>query len=63
MEVSYNWLQAFIELPESPEEVGKLLTSTGLEVEGIEKIDAIPGGLEGIVLGEVLTCERLPDAH
>ena len=62
MEVSYNWLQAFIELPESPEEVGKLLTSTGLEVEGIEKIDAVPGGLEGIVLGEVLTCERHPDA-
>lgn len=62
MEVSYNWLQAFIELTESPEEVGKLLTSTGLEVEGIEKIDAVPGGLEGIVLGEVLTCERHPDA-
>jgi phenylalanyl-tRNA synthetase beta chain len=62
MEVSYNWLQAFIELTESPEEVGKLLTSTGLEVEGIEKIDAVPGGLEGIVLGEVLTCEQHPDA-
>lgn len=62
MEVSYNWLQTFIDLTESPEEVGKLLTSTGLEVEGIEKIDAVPGGLEGIVLGEVLTCERHPDA-
>jgi phenylalanyl-tRNA synthetase beta chain len=62
MEVSYNWLQGFIELTESPEEVGKLLTSTGLEVEGIEKIDAVPGGLEGIILGEVLTCERHPDA-
>ena len=62
MEVSYNWLQTFIDLSESPEEVGKLLTSTGLEVEGIEKIDAVPGGLEGIVLGEVLTCERHPDA-
>ncbi|MVM40986.1 phenylalanine--tRNA ligase subunit beta [Spirosoma sp. HMF3257] len=62
MEVSYKWLQEFIELPESPEEVGKLLTSTGLEVEGIEKIEAIPGGLEGVVIGEVLTCTKHPDA-
>ncbi|GAB3779440.1 phenylalanine--tRNA ligase subunit beta [Spirosoma horti] len=62
MEVSYKWLQEFIELPESPEEVGKLLTSTGLEVEGIEKIDAVPGGLEGVVIGEVLTCVKHPDA-
>lgn len=62
MEISYKWLQEFIELPESPEEVGKLLTSTGLEVEGIEKIEAIPGGLEGVVVGEVLTCTKHPDA-
>ncbi|QJW88827.1 phenylalanine--tRNA ligase subunit beta [Spirosoma taeanense] len=62
MEVSYKWLQEFIELPESPEEVGKLLTGTGLEVEGIEKIDAVPGGLEGVVIGEVLTCTKHPDA-
>lgn len=62
MEVSYKWLQDFIELPESPEEVGKLLTATGLEVEGIEKIDAVPGGLEGVVIGEVLTCTKHPDA-
>ena len=62
MEVSYKWLQEFIELPESPEEVGKILTSTGLEVEGIEKVEAIPGGLEGIVIGEVLTCTKHPEA-
>ncbi|GAB3801508.1 phenylalanine--tRNA ligase subunit beta [Spirosoma humi] len=62
MEVSYKWLQEFIELPESPEEVGKLLTSTGLEVEGIEKIEAVPGGLEGVVIGQVLTCVKHPDA-
>ena len=62
MEVSYKWLQEFIELPELPEEVGKLLTATGLEVEGIEKIDAVPGGLEGVVIGEVLTCTKHPDA-
>lgn len=62
MEISYKWLQEFIELPESPETVGKLLTSTGLEVEGIEKIEAIPGGLAGVVIGEVLTCTKHPEA-
>ena len=62
MEVSYKWLQEFIELPESPEEVGKLLTATGLEVEGIEKIESVPGGLEGVVIGEILTCTKHPEA-
>lgn len=62
MEISYKWLQDFIELPELPEEVGKMLTATGLEVEGVEKIEAIPGGLEGVVIGEVLTCTKHPDA-
>ncbi|GAB4043083.1 phenylalanine--tRNA ligase subunit beta [Spirosoma litoris] len=62
MEVSYSWLKEFIDLPESPEEVGKLLTGTGLEVEGIEKIDMIPGGLAGVVIGEVLTCTKHPEA-
>lgn len=62
MEISYNWLQEYIELAESPETVGKWLTGTGLEVEGIEKIDAIPGGLEGVVIGEVLTCTKHPEA-
>lgn len=62
MEISYKWLTQFIDIPESPEEVGKRLTATGLEVEGIEKIDTVPGGLEGVVIGEVLTCERHPDA-
>ena len=62
MEISYNWLQEFIDLPESPEEVGKLLTSTGLEVESIQKIDAIPGGLAGVVIGQVLTCTKHPEA-
>ncbi|MCY7355994.1 MAG: phenylalanine--tRNA ligase subunit beta [Rudanella sp.] len=62
MTVSYKWLQQFIELTEDPEQVGKMLTSTGLEVEGIEQIEAIKGGLDGVVLGTVLTCERHPDA-
>jgi len=62
MEVSYKWLQAYIDLPESPEEVGKRLTATGLEVESIDTIDAVPGGLNGVVVGQVLTCTKHPDA-
>ncbi|WP_080239001.1 phenylalanine--tRNA ligase subunit beta [Spirosoma rigui] len=67
MEVSYKWLQEFIALPESPEEVGKLLTGTGLEVEGIEAVGpsgepAAENALSGVVIGEVLTCTKHPDA-
>ena len=57
MKISYNWLKQLIDIQESPEEVGKLLTATGLEVEGIEPVERVKGGLEGIVVGEVLTCE------
>lgn len=58
MKISLNWLKDFIEITESPDELGKILTGTGLEVEDIQKIDSIPGGLEGFVVGQVLTCER-----
>ena len=46
----------------SPEEAGKILTDTGLEVEGIHKIEAVKGGLNGVVIGEVLTCDKHPNA-
>ncbi|GAB3262748.1 phenylalanine--tRNA ligase subunit beta [Larkinella harenae] len=62
MKISYKWLNQLISLSETPEHVGKILTSTGLEVESIEKIESIPGGLEGVVIGEVLTCEKHPEA-
>ncbi|WP_266367884.1 phenylalanine--tRNA ligase subunit beta [Tellurirhabdus rosea] len=62
MKISYKWLQQLIDLPESPEEIGRVLTGTGLEVEGIEPVEAVPGGLKGVVIGEVLTCEKHPDA-
>ncbi|GAB3917201.1 phenylalanine--tRNA ligase subunit beta [Larkinella terrae] len=62
MKISYKWLNQLISLSESPENVGKILTDTGLEVESIEKIESIPGGLEGVVIGEVLTCEKHPEA-
>jgi phenylalanyl-tRNA synthetase beta chain len=62
MKISFNWLKNFIQLHESPEEVGALLTQSGLEVEGIEAFETLPGGLKGLVIGEVLTCERHPGA-
>lgn len=62
MKISYNWLRNYIDTDLSPEEMDKILTDTGLEVEGVEKIEAIQGGLEGVVIGEVLTCEKHPDA-
>ena len=62
MKISYNWLKQYVALDLAPEEAGKILTDTGLEVEGIHKIEAVKGGLEGVVVGEVLTCEQHPDA-
>ena len=62
MKISYNWLKQYIDTDLTAEEMGKILTDTGLEVESIEKIEAVKGGLEGVVVGEVLTCEKHPDA-
>jgi phenylalanyl-tRNA synthetase beta chain len=62
MKISINRLKKYIALSESPDEIAALLTRSGLEVEGVEEFVSIPGGLEGIVIGEVLTCEKHPDA-
>lgn len=62
MKISYNWLRNYVDTDLSPEEMSKILTDTGLEVEGLEKIEAVKGGLEGVFIGEVLTCEKHPDA-
>ena len=62
MTISYNWLKEYINITETPEELGHLLTGTGLEVESIEKFETIKGGLEGIVIGKVLTCAKHPYA-
>ncbi len=62
MKISYNWLKDFIDISESPETIGDVLTQTGLEVEGIEKVEKIPGGLEGLVVGEVMECIPHPNA-
>lgn len=62
MKISFNWLKQYVNTDLSPEEMGKILTETGLEVESINKIEAVKGGLEGVFVGEVLTCEKHPDA-
>lgn len=62
MKISLNWLKDYISLDESPQGISETLTATGLEVEGVEKYEQVKGGLEGVVIGEVLTCEKHPDA-
>ena len=62
MKISYNWLQQFLQLDWAPEKTGELLTDLGLEVEGIETKESIKGSLAGVVVGEVLTCQKHPNA-
>ncbi len=62
MNISYNWLKDYLNLSLTPEEVSAALTSIGLETGGIEEVQAIRGGLEGIVIGKVLTCEEHPNS-
>lgn len=62
MNVSYNWLKRYINLDLTPEQLSALLTSIGLEVDGMEQTQSIKGGLEGLVVGKVLTCEAHPNS-
>src|ERR1700712_2074206 len=62
MKISYNWLKEFIDADKTPEEISKILTGTGLEVESVDKVQAIPGGLEGLVIGYVKECVQHPNA-
>ena len=62
MNISYNWLKRYIETDLPAEEVARILTDIGLEVEGFEKIETVKGGLRGVVVGEVLTCTDHPDS-
>ncbi|WP_295652021.1 phenylalanine--tRNA ligase subunit beta [uncultured Mucilaginibacter sp.] len=62
MKISYNWLKQFIQTDKTPEEISVILTGIGLEVESLEKVQAIPGGLEGLVIGYVKDCVQHPNA-
>ena len=70
MKISYNWLKNYINTSTSlsagsdidPEKISEILTDSGLEIDGMEKIQTVKGGLEGLVIGEVLTKEKHPDA-
>ena len=62
MKISYNWLKQFIQIDWESQKTGELLTDLGLEVEGIEKFESVKGGLKGIVVGHVLSCEKHSNA-
>lgn len=57
MKIAYNWLKQYLNTDKTPDELGAILTDIGLEVEGIETYESLQGGLEGLVVGHVLTCE------
>lgn len=62
MTISYNWLSEYLPEKIAPEKLSKILTSIGLEVESLEKYESTKGSLQGLVIGEVLECEKHPDA-
>ncbi|MEO1713058.1 MAG: phenylalanine--tRNA ligase subunit beta, partial [Bacteroidota bacterium] len=62
MKVSLNWLKSYLDISLNPEEIGDILTEIGLEVEGMDEMVSIPGGLEGLVVGEVIECGKHPNA-
>ena len=62
MNISYNWLKEYVDIDLTPQETADALTSLGLETGSVEKAESIKGGLQGLVIGEVLTCEAHPDS-
>jgi phenylalanyl-tRNA synthetase beta chain len=62
MKISYNWLKQFLKIEAPSEDISNILTDLGLEVEVVEKYQSVRGGLEGVVIGHILTCEKHPDA-
>lgn len=62
MKISYSWLKDYVQTNWSAEEVADKLTFSGLEVEGLDKTETVPGGLEGVVVGEVIKCENHPNS-
>jgi phenylalanyl-tRNA synthetase beta chain len=62
MKISYNWIKDYLKIDLEPEKVAEILTSIGLEIEGMEEWESVKDGLKGVVIGEVLTCKKHPDA-
>jgi phenylalanyl-tRNA synthetase beta chain len=62
MNISYRWLKEYIKIDNTAEEVAAFLTQIGLEVGSMEEVETVKGGLRGLVIGEVLTCEQHPDS-
>ena len=62
MNISYNWLKKYLDFSLTPDELAAALTSIGLETGGVEEVESIRGGLLGIVIGKVLTCEEHPNS-
>lgn len=62
MKISYNWLRKYVNTWLSPDEVSTILTDTGLEVEGLSEVESVKGGLQGVVVGKVLTCDKHENA-
>ena len=62
MIVSYNWLKQYLDFSFEPDELARILTDTGLEVEGIKNYESVKGGLEGVVIGKVRSCTKHPNA-
>ena len=61
MTISYKWLSEYLPVIVEPERLSRILTSIGLEVESLDKYEEVKGGLKGLVIGEVLECEKHPD--
>ena len=62
MKISYSWLKDYIELEKTPEKICEILTQTGLEVGGLEEVETVKGGMNGLVIGEVISCEKHPNS-
>ena len=62
MKVSYSWIKDYLNVELNAIDCAKVLTDTGLEVEGIQEVESIKGGMKGLLVGEVLTCEQHPNA-
>jgi phenylalanyl-tRNA synthetase beta chain len=62
MKISYNWIKDYLKINLEPAKVAEILTAIGLEIEGMDEWVSVKGGLHGVVIGEVLTCKKHPDA-